>query len=191
MRAYRTVVRGRRELWCSCACSCGNTRDVLYGRLTSGNTKSCGCLHAESVKVNCLKHGKRHSKAWHVWAQMLQRCHNPRNKAYPNYGGRGITVDDSWRDFSRFLFDMGEPAVGMTLDRLDNDKGYSKENCRWASRIAQANNKRNNRIVEFNGRGLTVAQWSRELGIRASMISDRISKLRWNAHDALTIPKLR
>jgi hypothetical protein len=122
-------------------------------------------------------HGYSGTKVYNVWRCMLQRCYYPEHGAYKIYGGRGITVCDKWRDsFLCFLKDMGEPPDGMSLDREDVNREYSKENCKWATREEQANNRRSNTFVEFNGKRMTLAQWSRELGISVGAVLRRVAK---------------
>lgn len=119
---------------------------------------------------------------------MVSRCHNPRCRAYPSYGGRGVKVCAEWRRFENFYADMGDPATGMTLDRIDNDLGYSKTNCRWATHKTQNNNKRDNVLLDFRGKTLNVTQWSEELGVPRQLIYDRL-RTGWDAERALTTPK--
>lgn len=107
---------------------------------------------------------------------MRGRCNNPATADYKNYGARGIGCDPAWDDFSVFLNDMGEPGPKMTLDRIDNAKGYSKDNCRWASRGVQNLNRRSNVRYEFNGKRLTLAEWSRETGIGRVTLLKRIQR---------------
>jgi hypothetical protein len=108
---------------------------------------------------------------------MNKRCHNPRDRNYHHYGGRGIFVCDEWRhDPERFFLDMGEKPEGGTLDRIDNNKGYSKDNCRWVSMLVQQNNRRNNQHVTINGITKTYSEWARVAGVSKSTISHRVSK---------------
>jgi hypothetical protein len=134
-----------------------------------------------------FKHGMRRTKLFGVWTAMLARCRNPNVVAYKNYGGRGIDVSDSWSEFKVFFADMGEPNAGETLDRIDNNKGYSKENCRWASRLSQGRNKRNNRIIEVGGVAKTMSEWSEVNGVKLATIWARINK-GWDAGLAVTLP---
>ena len=120
-------------------------------------------------------HGLNGTKIQAIYHQMKQRCFNPKNAAFEYYGGRGITVCDRWMDsIESFVSDMGNPPEGMTLDRIDTNKGYSPENCRWATRAQQMSNRRCNRFLEFNGKRQTAREWATELGIHHNTIYQRI-----------------
>ena len=127
----------KKHLW-SCRCDCGKEVVVASGSLVSGNTTSCGCFHKEVITI----HGGWKKSSYNTWRAMLRRCNNPNDKDFPRYGGRGITVCEEWLDYSRFASDMGEPSNGETLDRINNDEGYLKENCRWTTGHVQAVNSR-------------------------------------------------
>ncbi len=120
---------------------------------------------------------------------MKSRCCNPNNTDWHHYGGRGVKVCERWlNSFEAFLEDMGETLKGMSIDRIDNDGDYEPGNCRWATQMEQTNNQRSNRIVEANGKAQNIAQWAKELGVKKSLIRDRILLLNWSAEDAVNTP---
>lgn len=163
-----TVTGSIGSLW-KCSCTCGGSKLLLTGYLTRGDTRSCGCLHRELLsRDNHQKtHGAKYTTEYKIWDGMKQRCNNPRDKAYPAYGGRGIYICDRWlKSFENFLSDVGyRPNVNFTLDRVNNDGPYSPDNCRWATWDQQNNNQRTNRIIEFGGKSQNMSQWAREWGI--------------------------
>jgi hypothetical protein len=133
-----------------CRCDCGAVQFVGSYKLRTGHSRSCGCLKVDVTAARSLKHGhsKRgaKSRAYAVWCNMINRCTNPNVASYVDYGARGITVCVRWlHSFSAFLDDMGEPPPGLTIDRLNNDAGYFKENCAWRTRLDQARNRRRRR----------------------------------------------
>lgn len=130
---------------------------------------------------------RQRTRAYRSWEQMRSRCNKPTDKDYPDYGGRGITVCELWRDFAAFIADMGEPPPGMTLDRRDNNKGYCRENCRWATAIEQHQNTRANIYLTFAGETLCISEWERRLGFPKDRIGARL-KQGWPVERALTTP---
>lgn len=183
---YSYNPKNQRSYWL-CLCECGNIKLVQAVYLSNGHTKSCGCLRGEaSVKHGHTRHG-RHTPTWHTWGSMVKRCTNPNSKDYPDYGGRGIGVCERWLDFSKFVEDMGVKPTGLTLGRIKNEEGYSKDNCRWETAEEQANNKRNNHRIEINGKTKTASQWAREFGLQPDLVFLRIRR-GWSAFEAVTTP---
>lgn len=129
-----------------CECSCGNTKIATTKALRKGVCGSCGCLYNDSGKVNASTHEMTGTPEHNTWCSMRKRCNNPNHPAYHNYGGRGIKVCSEWDSFEQFYSDMGaRPEGDYSLERIDNEKGYSANNCKWATRLEQANNKRTNK----------------------------------------------
>lgn len=140
----------RRKLrYWNCVCSCGVRRVVEQGALKRGATTSCGCRKLERITT---RNGDTKHPSFDTWRQMISRCTDVNNKAYDNYGGRGISVCDEWMiSFNAFTDDMGEKPEGFTLDRRNNDKGYTPDNCRWATAVQQSQNRRNSIMVFYKG----------------------------------------
>lgn len=129
-----------------CRCDCGTSQFVADSKLRTGYSKSCGCLRSDMTVERSFVHGyaprNARPRVYNIWNAMLSRCQNPKATAYGDYGGRGITVCDRWLKFENFLEDMGDPPEGLSIDRLDNNEGYSKENCAWRTPLDQARNRR-------------------------------------------------
>lgn len=173
-------------MW-ECLCDCGKTKIIHGCSLRNGLTTSCGCVQLEFAKKVNRTHGNSsgRSKMYGIYASMIRRCHNPDHEHYNNYGGRGIFVCDEWRnDYWQFVRDMGDRPQGLTLDRIDGTKGYNKDNCRWADRKLQGNNRRDNIHLEYNGVKKTVGYWAQETGIKHAVILARI-KYGWPAEKIL------
>ncbi|HEY1956724.1 MAG TPA: hypothetical protein VGH28_13985 [Polyangiaceae bacterium] len=181
-------VRGKTR-W-AVRCDCGTTFIADGTKIVSGHTQSCGCLQRARAKAaqHALR-GTRHPLR-SIWKEIVARCTNPRNHAYPLYGGRGITICARWLgSFEAFVSDMGaRPSPKHSIDRRENDRGYEPGNCRWATRVEQANNTRTNRRLTANGITHTLAEWSRISGIPASTIRVRVDRLRWPVGRAVSKP---
>lgn len=156
-------------------CDCGQTGETTSKALCDGK-ESCGCLREERRLKAVTRHGKSRTAVHRIWSGMLARCTDRNSPNWIFYGGRGIAVCERWRTFENFLADMGEPPQGKTLDRRDNDLGYCKDNCRWATRLEQARNRRSNVVVTINGRSLSVSEWSGETGVPVATILGRIRR---------------
>ena len=140
------------------------------------------------TRHGCARRCQPTSPAYRAWYSMIGRCENPHTKYYGYYGGRGIKVCERWHHFQNFLADMGETKSGLTLDRFPNKNGnYAPGNCRWATRKEQANNRKDNVLVTFNGTTQTVSQWASSLGMSHNTLKHRIFSAHWPLKDALTI----
>ena len=173
----------------NCLCDCGKFHIVRSSDLKSGSVQSCGCLQIETATI----HGMRHDPIYFTWCSMKQRCYNPNDEKYPDYGGRGIVVCDRWRDsFEAFYEDVSKlpdfKREGYTINRIDNDGNYEPDNVEWADDKTQANNKRNNHLLTYNGKTQTIAQWADELGINQHTLYSRILTYHWTVERALTTP---
>jgi hypothetical protein len=178
-----------------CVCDCGRLSVAESSQLKSGKTASCGCYGRSILGKTNTTHGHtkggKHSKTYESWAGIISRCKNKNKKAYKNYGARGITVCKRWEVFENFYADMGDKPDGMTIERVDNDKGYDLGNCKWATRYDQANNTRRNRFIEHNGETKTISQWAREKNLYPQTLYNRINILKWPHGKAIDTPVIR
>ena len=175
---------GDKRKRCIAMCTCRRIKEYDYYKVRSGHTRSCGCLGAE-VRT---RHGKHNAPEYSVWEGMKARCFNANNVKFKLYGGRGITVCEKWLTFSGFYEDMGERPDGMTLERIDGNKGYSKENCKWATPKEQASNTTQNHFLVYRGERRTITQWAEHLGWIPAVIFTRI-RLGWSVEEVLGTPK--
>lgn len=173
-----------KKFLCKCDCENGTEKYVDIQNIRSGKSISCGCVTKEVVRKRMTTHGDSHStRLYNVWTSMRKRCDNPKDKRYSDYGGRGIKVCKEWEDYETFRnwaylngYDNNLEATECSIDRIDNSKGYSPDNCRWVGVDIQSNNKRNNIVIEYEGKKQTAAEWGRELGLDASIIRLRYHK---------------
>lgn len=161
-------------------CECGNEIEAYTFNVNSGHTRSCGCFRAKVTKERATTHGHKsngnRTKVYAAWVNMKSRCDNHDRKDSKNYIGRGIGYCAEWEFFENFLSDMGEPDEKMTLDRIDNEKGYSKDNCRWVLPSVQNLNKRNCTAYTYKGKTQTISEWGRELGIHYVTLIKRLQR---------------
>lgn len=176
---HRDRTKPKGHAWWMCLCKCGNFHSVKSYDLRTGQTKSCGCMRAtiniSMAQQHNVVHGLRNSPEYNVWRAMKKRCSLKSSQGYQRYGGRGITVCDEWENsFQAFYRDMGpRPSPSHSIDRIDNDKGYSPENCRWATIYDQANNKSNNVLLTYQGEKRTLAQCAQALNLPRARLYKR------------------
>lgn len=159
----------RRYIWL-CKCDCGRETKVSAAHLKNGHTKSCGCLNNERIASINFKNGLCGTRIYYIWYNMCNRCNRENNYEFSNYGDRGIKICVEWLGENGFV-NFAEWAMkngyedDLTLDRIDNNMGYSPDNCRWVDKYVQANNKRNNRFIKINGEVGTVANMARKYDV--------------------------
>jgi hypothetical protein len=161
---------GKAPLRWNCLCSCGAETLAQGGALKNGHTRSCGCLSSETAVKTHTTHGAAPSgartKTYKVWTGMKYRCDNPNEPAWKDYGGRGIAVCERWYDFANFLADMGEKPEGWSIERTDNDGGYSPGNCVWADQRTQVRNRRNTLYITVRGERMPMIAACEQYGIK-------------------------
>ncbi|MEI6296219.1 MAG: hypothetical protein WCO84_01055 [bacterium] len=192
LTVIRRVENKNNKIMWLCNCVCGKTKIINSHDLRSEHTRSCGCIHSESIRMLKTTHGLTNTRLNSIWCSMLTRCSNINSKSYDNYGGRGITICNEWKtDFLVFYNWAMENnySQDLTLDRIDNNGNYEPENCRWATTEQQMNNTRHNVFLELDGKKMTVAQWSKYLGINVYTLWSRI-KSGWNVQDIINCPVL-
>lgn len=181
-RAENVVdTQGKNQRVWSCLCTCGTVRDLRGNWLLAGNSRSCGCSR--------VQHGLSKTRAHDIWSGMMDRCYNPSNRSYKNYGGRGITVCERWHSVINFRDDMASlESLGVhgriTLERVDNERGYSLDNCRWASYAEQSHNRRNTRltwsaVAEIRNSRDSYAVLSDRFGVNQGQLSQIVHNTLW------------
>lgn len=173
-----------------CKCDCGNSTTVQSTHLRNGATQSCGCLNKENVRKRQTAHGSSRSRLYRTWQSMKDRCYREKHRQYKNYGGRGITVCDEWRD-NYAAFEEWAIANGyhddLTIERIEVNGNYEPSNCKWATNKEQQNNRRNNHFLSYAGKTQTIAQWAGETGLDWMVIYDRVRN-GWPTERILTEP---
>lgn len=167
-------INGKNRFFCFCQCDCGNS---LWVRMDSigleyRKTRSCGCYGRENSSILKSTHNQTKTITYKSWFSMKQRCYNPKNKSYKNYGARGIVVCDRWiHSFENFLNDMGErPSLSFSLDRIDSNGMYEPSNCKWSTMEEQQNNKRNSVKIKINNKEYSIKELASIYNIKESRI---------------------
>lgn len=172
-------------------CDCGTVKPIQVTNLV--RAKSCGCMTNQILREcrtihGASVHGTENYRAYYIWRSIKARCDKKSHKSYPHYGGRGITYPEAWKNFESFISDVGwPPSRSHTIDRINNEMGYSKENCKWSTPTEQARNRRSNRLIESGGRTKTLIEWSEITGIPRDTLSNRLNS-GWPVEIALTKP---
>ena len=174
-----------------CRCACGIEKPIDIYSLVHGRTKSCGCIAAgkasKRMSIVNLKHGMVGSPEYSTWRSMITRCSVKSGPSYDRYVMRGITVCERWESFINFFEDMGERPIGRSIDRIDNNAGYCKENCRWATRSEQARNRVSTHYIEVFGQTMSITEASEKYGVDLYAMYYRIGKLKMNAERAIEL----
>lgn len=186
--AYYVSPKGAKVKQWECRCDCGNITLANTTQLRCGKKMSCGCFQREKAAEDRKTHGMYGSRLYHIHSSMVQRCTNPNNEDFCNYGGRGIAICKEWlvfENFKEWALTNGY-SEKLTIDRIDVNGNYDPFNCRWASSKKQNNNRRNNRMLSFNGETHTMAEWADIIGIRYDVLASRILNHKWSVERALT-----
>lgn len=168
------------------SCSCGKKHLATATHVRRGLVKSCGCLANEIIRARNFRHGRRFTREWRAWNEMMNRAHRASSKSKNNkyYKDRGVSVCERWQTFKNFYDDMGDCPRNYTLDRIDNDGSYEPDNCRWATMKQQANNRSNNKRITLNGKTQTLSEWESITGTSQKNISARL-RLGWDIKEAI------
>lgn len=198
-RKPRESVTGRYVSAWSCVCSCGNYHYADQSNLVAANVTRCPDCNAKAISERKKKHGmtgwkdRKTSKIYYTWQAMKRRCYYEKEARYADYGGRGIKVCEKWIDsFEQFMADVGlPPTPDHTIERINNDGNYEPQNVRWATKIEQGNNKRNNHMMTKDGRTQTMSEWCRELGLSYSVVKMRLRKSGGDVEYSLRTEKVK
>lgn len=171
-------------LW-ECRCDCGAISQVTTGSLRAGRSMSCGCLKNDVTSARMIIHGKHNSAEWTAWSNMRQRCQNPKNPAFKNYGARGVAVCERWNLFENFLEDMGPRPPGMIIERQNNNGNYEPSNCIWTTQLEQTHNQRSNHQITHRGETRCLSEWARVLGKKYERVRGRL-RLGWSFERAIS-----
>ena len=175
-----------------CKCDCGEIKSIRKTKVINGETKSCGCYQGWNLK-KYTKHGYAKHPLYTVYKNMMSRCYDPKNDNYKNYGARGIQVCEEWRNNIDSFFNWAETngyEKNLTIDRINNSKGYYPENCKWSTPREQANNRRTNHYETYKNEKHTIAEWSRILDIDPDLLYSRLSK-GWSFERAIKTPHIK
>jgi hypothetical protein len=182
--------KGLQSAW-YCICDCGNKTLTEGKNLRGSLVKSCGCLNQEMRKQRMITHGLSKTKTYKIWKSMNQRCENSNRKDFHIYGGRGIKVCERWKNsFENFLSDMGFCHKNLSIDRINNEKGYEPANCAWRSTKEQNNNTRSNIFIEYQGKTRTIFQWAEEFGIPKHTFWQRLQRYGYTFEQAINGKKI-
>ena len=185
---------GGLKIYWQCRCDCGSERTVSRSNLRAGATKSCGCLQRERVAAQATTHGLTEHPLFNVRYGMINRCHNPNDLAYKNYGERGITVCAEWREDFQAFYDWALSVgweQGLQIDRIDNNRGYDADNCRFVTATVNNRNRRSTVFVEYRGERLAAAEfWEAQQHIAVVNKTNFYERLKkgWSAEDAAFTP---
>ena len=176
--------RGTHRYW-ECVCACGEVLEVREWNLTSGAARSCGCVSVEGSRLRGTRHGLSGTRIYSIWQGINDRCNRHTSKNYIGYGSRGINNKfKGFISFKNWAFANGY-SDDLSIDRIDNDEGYSPDNCKWSNKVQQANNRRSNNVLHFYNSSFTIREWSRKLNINHSTLEGRINR-GWSTQRALT-----
>lgn len=174
-----------------CKCDCGNLITTRSDSLRSGRTQSCGCFREERILSNKRIHGMSKERLYVTWANMKKRCFNPKGTEYNNYGGRGISVCEEWRNSFKSFYEWAMSngyEENLTIERIDVNGNYEPSNCRWITRNEQSLNKTTSHYLTYDKKTQTIKEWADEIGIKYDTLHSRIMYYGWSVEKAITTP---